>query len=273
MNLVQPIANNRSGQAKRASGVYANEPSPPSPLVQPGITGVEYGNPLPGERPGQQLEFTCYSEGEAGFMGRSQALRAHIMKPLLKRLTQYGVSPNQLTLLSLVVGLVFCPLFALGFKLVAFLMLFLHVLLDGVDGPLARFQGTASSQGSIADTMVDQLVITFTTIALIASGYIGTWPGGLYIFFYGIVVVFAMIRSALSIPYTWLVRPRFIIYLWIPAEVYLWPGSLNAVLWIFTILLAAKMLTGFIQIRRAIPLAGCAENILKCMPQATQQTG
>ncbi len=111
-----------------------------------------------------------------------QALQQGFHDAGTQGLTQYGVSPNQLTLLSLVVGLVFCPLFALDIKLIAFLMLFLHVLLDGVDGPLARFQGTASSQGSFADTMVDQLVITFTTIALIASGYIGTWPGGLYIF-------------------------------------------------------------------------------------------
>jgi phosphatidylglycerophosphate synthase len=185
-------------------------------------------------------------------MERSQAFRARILDPFLKLMTRCRVSPNQLTLLSLVAGLAFCPLFARHSKPAALAMLLLHVLLDGLDGPLARYQNRASSQGSFTDTMVDQLVVTFTTITLIATDYAGIWAGGLYVFFYTMVVIFAMVRSALAIPYSWLVRPRFIVYLWIPVEVYLWRGSLDYVLWLFIILLAAKMLTGFIRIRRVI---------------------
>jgi len=58
------------------------------------------------------------------------------------------------------------------------------------------------------------------------------------------------VRNALLIPYTWLVRPRFLVYAWFVVEVYFWPGSLNALLWLASVLLAVKMLTGFIQIRR-----------------------
>ncbi|MDA9983037.1 CDP-alcohol phosphatidyltransferase family protein, partial [Gammaproteobacteria bacterium] len=72
------------------------------------------------------LKVTCYSEGEAGFMERSQTLRAHIINPLLKLLTQCQITPNQLTLLSLVVGLAFCLLFAWSSMTAAFIMLFLH---------------------------------------------------------------------------------------------------------------------------------------------------
>ena len=46
---------------------------------------------------------------------------------------------------------------------------------------------------------------------MIATDYAGIWAGGLYVFFYTMVVIFAMVRSALAIPYSWLVRPRFII--------------------------------------------------------------
>ncbi len=87
---------------------------------------------------------------------------------------------------------------------------------------------------------------------MVQGGFAGTWPGGLYVFFYSMVVIFAMVRSALEIPYSWLVRPRFIVYIWILVEVYVWSGTIDYVLWLFTILLAAKMLTGFIRIRRAI---------------------
>jgi hypothetical protein len=87
---------------------------------------------------------------------------------------------------------------------------------------------------------------------MIATGYASAWPGGLYISFYCIVVFFAMVRSALSIPYSWIVRPRFIVYLWFPLEVYLWRGSLNYILWLSALVLAIKMLSGFIRIRRSI---------------------
>jgi len=180
----------------------------------------------------------------------SQALRGRLLQPLLACLARIRVTPNQLTLLSLLTGLAFCPVFLWSSKAVAFGLLTLHVLLDGLDGPLARHTQTASSQGSFTDTMTDQVVVTFSTLTLVHAGYAAAWPGGLYIFFYSMVVIFAMVRNALLIPYTWLVRPRFLVYAWFVVEVYFWPGSLNALLWLASVLLAVKMLTGFIQIRR-----------------------
>jgi phosphatidylglycerophosphate synthase len=193
---------------------------------------------------------TCYSEGEGGFMERSQEIRGRLLRPLLTVLARIRVTPNHLTLLSLLAGLAFCPFFLWGSRPIAFGMLLVHCLLDGLDGPLARFIQRASNRGSFTDTTADQVVVTFSTVALIHAGYAGAWPGGLYLFFYCTVVIFAMVRSAMAIPYSWLIRPRLLVYAWMPVEVYLWPGSLNFVLWVFSALLALKMLTGFIQIRR-----------------------
>jgi phosphatidylglycerophosphate synthase len=195
---------------------------------------------------------TCYSGGESSLMQWSQTLRGRLAKPLLVMLVKLRVTPNRLTLLSLLAGLSFCPVFLWSSKLVAFGLLLAHVLLDGLDGPLARFTHTASNRGSFTDTTADQVVVAFSTVTFIHAGYAGVWPGGLYIFFYGIVVIFAMVRNALAIPYSWLVRPRFLVYAWVPVEVWLWRGSLNVVLWLLAVLLALKMLTGFIRIRRAM---------------------
>jgi len=195
---------------------------------------------------------TCYSEGEGKLMQQSQAVRGRLLRPLLTALAHLRVTPDQLTLLSLAAGLAFCPVFLWGPKLAAFGLLLAHVLLDGLDGPLARHLQRASNRGSFADTTADQVVVTFSTVTLIHAGHAGAWPGGLYIFFYCSVVIFAMVRSALAIPYAWLVRPRFMVYAWMPIEVYLWPGSLDGLLWAVTLLLAVKMLTGFMRIRRQL---------------------
>jgi phosphatidylglycerophosphate synthase len=172
------------------------------------------------------------------------------LKPLLRLLTLLRVTPNHLTLLSLIAGLAFCPVFLWGEPLPAFLLLLAHLLLDGLDGPLARHLKVASSQGSFTDTTADQLVVVFSTLTLIHTGHAGVWPGGLYLFSYSVVVIFAMVRNALAVPYSWLVRPRFLVYAWFAVEVSLWPNTLSIVLWGVTLLLAIKMLTGFLQIRR-----------------------
>jgi len=185
-------------------------------------------------------------------MRRSQALRGRLLKPLLMALAGMRITPNHLTLLSLLMGLAFCPLFLWGPKAAALALLLAHIILDGLDGPLARFTGKASNRGSFTDTTADQVVVTFSTVTLIHAGDVGVWPGSLYIFFYCLVVIFAMVRSALAIPYSWLVRPRLFVYAWIPLELYVWRGSLDPVLWLFTGLLGIKMVTGFVRIRRRI---------------------
>lgn len=200
--------------------------------------------------PDSKPSITCYSAEEGGFMRRSQELRGQLLRPLLVLLAKAAVTPNHLTLLSLLTGLAFSPVFLWGSPLAAFGLLLAHVMLDGLDGPLARQTQRASNRGSFTDTAADQVVVAFSTVTLIHAGHAGAWPGGLYLFFYSLVVVFALVRNALAIPYSWLVRPRFLVYAWMPVEVYVWRGSLDVVLWLLTVVLALKTLTGFIQIRR-----------------------
>jgi phosphatidylglycerophosphate synthase len=190
--------------------------------------------------------------GEGAMMNRWQTWRGRWLAPLLRLLARLRITPNHLTLLSLFTGLAFTPAFLWGSRATSFALLLAHLVLDGLDGPLARFIGKASNRGSFTDTMADQVVVTFSTVTLIHAGYAGAWPGGLYVFFYCMVVLFAMVRNALAIPYAWLVRPRLVVYAWIPVEVYLWRETLDPLLWVCSALLALKMCTGFIQIRRRI---------------------
>ena len=193
----------------------------------------------------------CYSAADRKLMIWSQEVRRKMLRPLLWLMVKCRISADILTLASLAAGLAFCPVYffcrpaALG-------LLGLHVCLDGLDGPLARYAGTASRKGSFTDTMADQIVVTASTITLISGGVIWVVPGACYIFIYAVVVAFSMIRNALEIPYAWLVRPRFFVYAWFAIELYVLPGSIDYVLWAFTGLLSAKMITGFIKIRRRL---------------------
>ena len=116
--------------------------------------------------PDSKPKVTCYSEEDSRWMRRSQELRGRCLRPLLALLARLGITPNHLTLLSLTAGVAFCPLFLWGSKAVAFSLLLAHVLLDGLDGPLARYTQCASNQGSLADTAADQVVVAFSTLTL-----------------------------------------------------------------------------------------------------------
>ena len=125
-------------------------------------------------------------------------------------------------------------------------------LVAAARGPLARHLEVASRKGSFTDTMADQTVVVATTVTLMVAKTLGVPAGGLYIFLYTVVVALAMVRNALAIPYSWLVRPRFVVYAWFLVETWLWPGSIDSIIWAFNVLLAYKMLTGFRRVRRSI---------------------
>jgi len=193
----------------------------------------------------------CYSSRERAAMVLWQRLRAMALSPLLDMLARCRVSADHLTLLSVLAGLAFCLLYFWS-KPAAFALLAMHVLLDGLDGPLARHTGTASRRGSFVDCMSDQLVIVASTATLMSTKVIGILPGSVYIVAYTVLVLFAMIRNSLAIPYSWLIRPRFFVYIWLVVETYYLPGTIDYVLWFFNALMVLKLITGFAKIRRQL---------------------
>ncbi len=209
----------------------------------------------------------CYAEHERAGMVRFQQFKAWLLHPLLVALARYHVTGDHISVLSTVIGLAFCPLYFWS-PAAAFGCLLGHLLLDGLDGPLARFRNIASRRGSFTDTMGDQTVVTATTITWMytqahpALGLPGIElvAGGTYIFLYTIVVAFAMIRNAMSIPYGWVLRPRNFVYGWLFLEAFLftWPplgflaGSADYFVWFCNVVLAIKLVTGFVQIRNRL---------------------
>ena len=193
----------------------------------------------------------CYSGGERAAMEWTQRARGRLLGPLLRLLAALRVTPDHLTLASLLVGLLFCVLWFWS-PAAALAALLIHVLLDGLDGPLARHLGLASRRGSFTDTVADQTVISATAITLMADRVIDVAAGGGYLSAYTAVVAIAMVRNAMEIPYSWLLRPRFLVYGWILVEAFFWPGTINQVLWLINAVLIWKLLTGFVHLRERL---------------------
>lgn len=193
----------------------------------------------------------CYSKLEMGFMVRGQNIRAKILKPLLQYVKEKGVTPDHITILSLISGILGALLIGSANE-IALLMIFLHVAFDGIDGPLARYTKTDSNKGTFTDTACDQIVIAVIAFSLIDAAIITPLSGGVYVLLYTVVVGFSMVRNAMGIPYAWLIRPRFLLYLWLPVEFYLVGGYTTYILWFFSGILLYKSITGYFSIRKVI---------------------
>ena len=202
--------------------------------------------------PSDEKKGDCYSEHERGFMEWGQNLRKKILHPLLVFLEAHQISPSQITLLSMCIGL--CAAFVLPFNPgFGLSLLLLHVIADGIDGPLARHTGQDSHRGSFTDTAADQIVVVAVMLALVTMSMVNAIAAMVYVFSYTTVVGFAMIRNALDIPYSWLIRPRFFIYLWIPLSLWVFPSwTLDILIWLCNVLLVIKVITGFMKIRNKL---------------------
>jgi phosphatidylglycerophosphate synthase len=187
----------------------------------------------------------CYSDGDRKLMERSQKIRGVFLLPLLKFLTSYNIRPNYISFLSLIAGWFACYSVFTSEYISALCFLFLHVVLDGIDGPLARHQNTSSNSGSFVDSLVDQIIIVSLTIVLMDRGIVGIYPGGMYIFIYTAVVTFSMVRNAIKIPYLWVIRPRFLVYFWLILELTILPNTINWVVWFCNIILLVNFQDGF----------------------------
>lgn len=105
-----------------------------------------------------------------------------IAEPLAAAFERTGISPNQLTLLSLAFAVAaFCFYFFspanASLLYLAALMSLLNAVADMSDGALARRMGTADPKGDFLDHVVDRYADMLVLAGIVFAGYV-PWPVG-----------------------------------------------------------------------------------------------
>jgi phosphatidylglycerophosphate synthase len=115
-----------------------------------------------------------------GFMARH--IERRISLAISRRLASTDVTPNQMTLVSMAIGLAGAPFFLSSqglWQTVGALLFLAHSILDGCDGELARLKFQESRSGGVLDFWSDNAVhiVTFACMAAGWGGAIGqAWP-------------------------------------------------------------------------------------------------
>jgi phosphatidylglycerophosphate synthase len=160
------------------AGRLSQRLGPPLPLP-PGIDPLIVAGP--GDiRPAERRLMRALVKDTDGFMAK------HVERPISlaisRLLAPTRITPNQMTLISVAIGLVGAPFFLSAqadWQTLGALLFLAHSILDGCDGELARLKFKESRWGGILDFWGDNVVHSaiFACMAIGWSGAIGQpWP-------------------------------------------------------------------------------------------------
>jgi len=155
--------------------------------------------------------FDYFGRKELDKQKKFQKLRDNILRPLVEFLTRLNIKANYITYFSIL--LFFIAIFIIyQHPIIGGILGFFYCLLDGLDGPLARYQGTASKAGSLLDIFTDQLGIIFIPIFSII--YLNTNPIFAYIFgmFYILDIILIIILNYLNQRVNFIIRVKYLYY-------------------------------------------------------------
>ncbi len=129
-----------------------------------------------------------------------------VMMPVGRILAKTGITPNMITGLTLLVAMVSCYLFAMGGLLLGLAVMILTVVMDMLDGAVARASNLISKFGATLDHTLDRYAEYLFMLGLmlgpIASTSVSWWPyapGDTFIpWFWGLFALFGMVMASFT---------------------------------------------------------------------------
>jgi len=162
-----------------------------------------------------------YSLLERRFLNRGRWLLLTLLKPAVFLLAALRVSPNMVSVTQIWVGAAIVFTVSSHPRL-AFLLFLLTLLLDSLDGTLARHTGRASSFGALLDQFCDHVREMLVIAALARAGALRPFPAVLYAIAYPALNLTLFLCNYHQVPLPLALKSYLVVY---PALfAYLWFG-------------------------------------------------
>lgn len=153
----------------------------------------------------ERLLRTLGREGDSPLVRRVDRV---ISRAVTKRLLHTSITPNQITLVSAMIGLcgaMFLVQSSTVLRVLGALLFFLSTIVDGCDGELARLTLRESTFGAKLDVTMDNIVHIFLFCA-IAIGQYRQYQDSLYLILGALILGGVLLSMAVYLPYV--LRPR-----------------------------------------------------------------
>jgi phosphatidylglycerophosphate synthase len=200
---------------------------------------------------GRMKPVDSYSSLERRFLGPVRGAALAIMRPLVLILARTGITPNAVSLSQIPIGIVI--FFAImPYPRWAFLLMVLAIVLDGVDGALARQTGRASRYGALIDQYADHVREILVVAGLAYAGALnGAWAA-LYALAYTGCNITLLLCNSHGVPIPAAIKTAFVFY---PALfIFLWFGVnyLDPAVALIVALMSAVVVQGLWKLRSVI---------------------
>ncbi|WP_319410822.1 CDP-alcohol phosphatidyltransferase family protein [uncultured Cohaesibacter sp.] len=153
-----------------------------------------------------------FNKGEGEKQAAFAAKRDLILRPLIRYLAAKGVTPTAISFVG-----VFFAAFAVAmpaslweFSAAGFI---LYVLMDGLDGPLARWTKAESEAGSLVDIFADQFGVVLVALAAILWLDADILANVLFAFFYSHTVYLMVICNLFSLRMPYVIRVKYLYFI------------------------------------------------------------
>ncbi len=180
-----------------------------------------------------------------------RSVRDKVFYPLAFVLNKIGVSANAVSYFGVLILIGFV-IYAKSNPALAFIFLILHIIIDGVDGVLARSFQKFNTQGELVDMICDHTGVFIVILALGWRGLIDATLGLLYVYSYTLLTVFSVVRYVLKIPIKLMVRSKYLLYLLYIIWVFTEYNYMNKALILFSVLIIPAVLISFIKINNRL---------------------
>ena len=160
--------------------------------------------------------FNYFAENEQAGQERFQKIRDGLFGPLVRLLVRCRVTADLISLLSLL------QLVPFGYLLlkaespqqvgIASIFVWLHVILDALDGAVARSMGTAGSAGAFTDMCVDHSGMLITACILTAAELVSPTAAVAYVSSYTVAVAFTIWLNMIGQPFKLVIRTKYLLY-------------------------------------------------------------
>jgi phosphatidylglycerophosphate synthase len=198
--------------------------------------------------------WTYFGWAERPYFRAMSAFRYNLFGPFLSPLRRRGIKADHLTGMSFFVILVGFPLLygARQYGL-AFFVLALHILLDGLDGPMARLEGSkGSSRGALMDMTND---VTGMVVVILTASFFGPIPwflGATYVTTYLYLSIFAVAQNLMGIRYAYVVKTKYTIYVLLVIWRLTGVELVSPVMAVATVYMGVSAFFGFLRVARAL---------------------
>ncbi|MFV0446077.1 MAG: CDP-alcohol phosphatidyltransferase family protein [Planctomycetaceae bacterium] len=226
-------------------------PDHPAPHCEP---PSDHDNAAASSTPGRELNY--FAAGEQSLQAGFRNQRDRWLAPLVQVCQRLGISADLMSVLAMSMllpfGLAIFHRLTIWAPAVAVTSLALHVLLDGLDGPLARAAGTDGPAGAFTDMCLDHSGYLIVTTLLTASGLIDGAAACAYVSAYTLAIVMIVLLNILHRPLAYVVRTKYVFYALVGLQQLAGINLLTEASWTFATVHTLFAAVGFVAVRRAL---------------------